>query len=127
MELEATVKLLQPAKSKDEDYLARYDKIITFVVEKVKSEASIYTNIPVVQLPETLNHTLAMMASSLIESFGLINDEAANADSSIKQISEGDTTVSYVDVQTRLAQAMAATGITASHYSALNQVRRVVF
>lgn len=121
------VQLLQPPKSSDAEYKKRYESIIEFVVGKVETEASIYTNIPKNELPESLNHTLAAMASSLIESFGLINDEVASADADIKQISEGDTSVTYVDAQSRLAQAMATSGITASHYAALNQVRRVVF
>lgn len=121
------VQLLQPPKSSDAEYKKRYESIIEFVVGKVETEASIYTNIPKNELPESLNHTLAAMASSLIESFGLINDEVASADADIKQISEGDTSVTYVDAQSRLAQAIATSGITASHYAALNQVRRVVF
>lgn len=121
------VQLLQPPKSSDAEYKKRYESIIEFVVGKVETEASIYTNIPKNELPESLNHTLAAMASSLIESFGLVNNEVASADADIKQISEGDTSVTYVDAQSRLAQAMATSGITASHYAALNQVRRVVF
>ena len=121
------VQLLQPPKSNDAEYKKRYESIIEFVVGKVETEASIYTNIPKNELPESLNHTLAAIASSLIESFVLVNDEVAKADADIKQISEGDTSVTYVDAQSRLVQAMATSGITASHYAALNQVRRVVF
>ena len=127
MDLEAQVKLLQPPKSTEADYLERYNATISFVVQKVKSEASLYTNIPFAELPESLNPSMVMMASNLIESYRLTHDADAIENDDIKQLSEGDTTIAYVDSQERLAKAMETTGLTNNYRAALNKVRRVVF
>ena len=127
MDLEAQVKLLQPPKSTEADYLERYNATITFVVQKVKSEASLYTNIPFAELPESLNPSMVMMASNLIESYRLTHDADAIENEDIKQLSEGDTTIAYADSQDRLSKAMESTGLTNNYRAALNKVRRVVF
>ncbi|MGX7196735.1 hypothetical protein [Enterococcus olivae] len=126
-DLKELVMLLQPPKSDDTEYKETYDKMIDFAINKVRKDVASYTNIPIDELPDSLTETMAMMCFGLLEAFGLVNDEDANADDLIKQTTEGDTTVAYVDRRTRLAQAMAVNSITSDFTAALNRVRRVVF
>lgn len=127
MDVLEMVRLLQPPKSEESAYKEHYEKIISFAASKVKNDVSSYTNIPIDELPERLNETIAMMASNLISGYGLINDADADEAAGIKQISEGDTSVTFADHQTRLAQAMAVTSISSDFVGMLNRERRVVF
>lgn len=127
MDVLEMVRFLQPPKNEEATYKERYEKIIGFAVSKVKNDVSSYTNIPVDELPVRLNETMAMMASNLIGGYGLINDEEADEAAGIKQISEGDTSVTFADHQTRLAQAMAVTSISSDFTATLNRERRVAF
>lgn len=122
----AQLKLLQPPKNQEEDYLANYDQVILFVFDKVVNDVRLYTHIPVEEeLPVCLNQTLVMLASTLIASFGLINDDEANEDESVKRITEGDTTVEFSDNGTRLQKALASSSISGNIKGMLNRVRRL--
>lgn len=120
------LKLLQPPKNQEADYLATYDQIVRFVFDKVMNDVRLYTHIPYEEdLPESINQTIVMMASSLIGSFGLINDDEANSNDEIKKITEGDTSVEFADKGARLQQAFATSSISGNFRGMLNRIRRL--
>lgn len=125
--LKTKLKLLQRPKNPDnEDYMKDYNDTLDFVLDKVLNDVSLYTHIEIKELPDSIFQTIIMMASNLIDSFGLINDEEINKDEGIKQISEGDTSVTYIDRGTRVQQALEASSIERNFRRALNTIRRLL-
>lgn len=126
MELKDKLKLIQqPLQPENTDYMARYDGVIDFVLDKVISDVVLYTHIPQDELPPELAGTIISMASNLIASFGLVNDDAANEDDRVKRVSEGDTSVEYADSGARLQQALQTSSINTNYLAILNKVRRL--
>ncbi|MCT1186492.1 hypothetical protein EFL96_06290 [Lactococcus lactis] len=127
MELKDKLKLMQPPLQTDKvGYMERYDGVIDFVLDKVINDVRLYTHIPEDEnLPASINQTIVMLASNLINSFGLINDDEANADDEVKEISEGDTRVVYSDRASRLQMALSTSSISGDFRGILNSVRRL--
>ncbi|NEX52802.1 hypothetical protein [Lactococcus lactis] len=118
---------MQPPLQTDKvGYMERYDGVIDFVLDKVINDVRLYTHIPEDEnLPASINQTIVMLASNLINSFGLINDDEANADDEVKEISEGDTRVVYSDRASRLQMALSTSSISGDFRGILNSVRRL--
>ncbi|MCT1174163.1 hypothetical protein EFL89_07995 [Lactococcus lactis] len=127
MELKDKLKLMQPPLQTDKvGYMERYEGVIDFVLDKVINDVRLYTHIPEDEnLPASINQTIVMLASNLINSFGLINDDEANADDEVKEISEGDTRVVYSDRASRLQMALSTSSISGDFRGILNSVRRL--
>ncbi|MCT1195262.1 hypothetical protein EFL90_11545 [Lactococcus lactis] len=127
MELKDKLKLMQPPLQTDKvGYMERYDGVIDFVLDKVINDVRLYTHIPEDEnLPASINQTIVMLASNLINSFGLINDDEANADDEVKEISEGDTRVVYSDRASPLQMALSTSSISGDFRGILNSVRRL--
>lgn len=125
--LKTKLKLLQrPKNPENEDYMKDYNDTLDFVLDKVLNDVSLYTHIEIKELPDSIFQTIIMMASNLIDSFGLIDDEEINKDEGIKQISEGDTSVTYIDRGTRVQQALETSSIERNFRRALNTIRRLL-
>ncbi len=123
---EEQIKLLQPPKKTDDDYLKKYDQIVLFVFDKVVNDVRLYTHIPDDEdLPASIDQTIVMLASTLIASFGLLNDDEANEDNSVTRITEGDTSIEFSDSTTRLQLALSTSSISGNFKGTLNRVRRL--
>lgn len=125
-DFEEQLKVLQPPKKVDEEYMKRYNQMLQFVFDKVENDVRLYTHIPIEEeLPVMINQIMILMASSFIVSCGLINDEETNENDSVKRITEGDTSIEYTDRTTLLQKALAASSISGNFKSMLNRVRRL--
>lgn len=121
------LEFLQGAQKPDDDaYMKHYEMVLDFVIDKVLNDVSLYTHIPIEEFPDSIFQTIVMLASNFIDSFGLINDEEANANQDIKEISEGDTRVVYADKRFRLQQSLASSSISGNFKHNLNTVRRLL-
>jgi carbamoylphosphate synthase small subunit len=129
--LKTQLKLFQPAKSQDVDYLTSYESILDFVLKKTLNDVSLYCHIPIDDLPNSISGTIVMMASNLIGSFELANDQtsgAAGSLGSVKSLTEGDTKVDYATPLTtaqKLQQALAIDSIGTDFRYILNRIRRL--
>jgi hypothetical protein len=123
--LKTQLKLLQPSKNQEADYLKSYDSILDFVLDKVLNDVSLYCHIPIEELPDSIFQTVVMMASNLIGSYGLVNDEAANADDRVSETKDGDTDVKFLSPTARLQAALSLSSISSDFRGILNRIRRL--
>ena len=90
--------ILQPKHEKDDEYTKRYSTMIDFILADTIQKVADFINWDVKDLPISIDHTIAIMASNTLGSFGLLDTanetEVANKQQ-VKQISEGDMTVSF--------------------------------
>lgn len=106
------------------DNMPNYDSILEFTLDKVISDISIYTNIPILELPEELEPTMLGLAVQTIDTHQWLvpkDQQVAN----IQSLSEGDTSVSFRS-PSDIYSALQATNTIADNYVLLlNNFRRL--
>lgn len=123
--------ILQPKHEKDDEYTKRYSTMIDFILADTIQKVADFINWDVKDLPISIDHTIAIMASNTLGSFGLLDTanetEVANKQQ-VKQISEGDVTVSFDTKKVgsdKLSDALGANPITSNHKAQLMHYRRL--
>lgn len=106
------------------DNMPNYDSVLEFTLDKVISDISIYTNIPILELPEELEPTMLGLAVQTIDTHQWLvpkDQQVAN----VQSLSEGDTSVSFRS-PSDIYSALQATNTIADNYVLLlNNFRRL--
>lgn len=106
------------------DNMPNYDSVLEFTLDKVISDISIYTNIPILELPEELEPTMLGLAVQTIDTHQWLvpkDQQVAN----VQSLSEGDTSVSFRS-PSDIYSALQATNTIADNYVLLlNSFRRL--
>lgn len=106
------------------DIAPNYDSVLEFTLEKVISDVSIYTNIPILELPEELEPTILGLAVQTIDTHQWLVPKDQQVEN-IQSLSEGDTSVSFrspIDIYSAL---QAINTITDNYVLLLNNFRRL--
>ena len=106
------------------DNMTNYDSILEFTLDKVISDISIYTNIPILELPEELEPTMLGLAVQTIDTHQWLVPKDQQI-GNVQSLSEGDTSVSFRS-PSDIYSALQATNTIADNYVLLlNNFRRL--
>ncbi len=130
--IEDFLKILQPAHDKNNaEYETKYSSIIGFILSDTIQKVADFINWDVKDLPDQLDSTIAMMASSTLGFFGLLDTDAeiekANKQQ-VKQITEGDVSISFDSKKVgsdKLSDALGNNPITGNYKAQLLHYRRL--
>ena len=101
-----------------------YDNVLEFTLEKVISDVSIYTNIPILELPEELEPTILGLAVQTIDTHQWLVPKDQQVEN-IQSLSEGDTSVSFRSPSDIYSALQAINTITDNYVLLLNNFRRL--
>ena len=101
-----------------------YDSVLEFTLEKVISDVSIYTNIPILELPEELEPTILGLAVQTIDTHQWLVPKDQQVEN-IQSLSEGDTSVSFRSPSDIYSALQAINTITDNYVLLLNNFRRL--
>ena len=104
------------------DNAPNYDS--EFTLEKVISDDSIYTNIPILELPEELEPTILGLAVQTIDTHQWLVPKDQQV-GNIQSLSEGDTSVSFRSPSDIYSALQAINTITDNYVLLLNNFRRL--
>ena len=100
------------------------DSVLEFTLEKVISDVSIYTNIPILELPEELEPTILGLAVQTIDTHQWLVPKDQQVEN-IQSLSEGDTSVSFRSPSDIYSALQAINTITDNYVLLLNNFRRL--
>lgn len=106
------------------DNAPNYDGVLEFTLEKVISDVSIYTNIPILELPEELEPTILGLAVQTIDTHQWLVPKDQQVEN-IQSLSEGDTSVSFRSPSDIYSALQAIDTITDNYVLLLNNFRRL--
>lgn len=106
------------------DNAPNYDSVLEFTLEKVISDVSIYTNIPILELPEELEPTILGLAVQTIDTHQWLVPRDQQVEN-IQSLSEGDTSVSFRSPSDIYSALQAIDTITDNYVLLLNNFRRL--
>lgn len=106
------------------DNAPNYDSVLEFTLEKVISDVSIYTNIPILELPEELEPTILGLAEQTIDTHQWLVPKDQQV-GNIQSLSEGDTSVSFRSPSDIYSALQAINTITDNYVLLLNNFRRL--
>ncbi|BBD48299.1 hypothetical protein LJCM5343_17870 [Lactobacillus paragasseri] len=106
------------------DNAPNYDSVLEFTLEKVISDVSIYTNIPILELPEELEPTILGLAVQTIDTHQWLVPKDQQVEN-IQSLSEGDTSVSFRSPSDIYSALQAIDTITDNYVLLLNNFRRL--
>lgn len=106
------------------DNAPNYDSVLEFTLEKVISDVSIYTNIPILELPEELEPTILRLAVQTIDTHQWLVPKDQQV-GNIQSLSEGDTSVSFRSPSDIYSALQAINTITDNYVLLLNNFRRL--
>lgn len=106
------------------DNAPNYDSVLEFTLEKVISDVSIYTNIPILELPEELEQTILGLAVQTIDTHQWLVPKDQQV-GNIQSLSEGDTSVSFRSPSDIYSALQAINTITDNYVLLLNNFRRL--
>ncbi|MGQ5708822.1 hypothetical protein [Lactobacillus sp. PSON] len=116
----SSVKLLMPNVNENPNY----DEIIDFTLTKVITDVSIYTNIPIEELPEELEPTFVSLAIQVLNTYELLVPYGQKT-SNVGSLTEGDTSVTFRTPSEAYVALQNANTITDNYVNLLNYFRRV--
>lgn len=133
------IEILNPPVNDNPEYMAWYNQVIGFALDKVLNDVSLYTHIPKDELPEEIDQTIVMMVSNLLGSFSLLDnwldpdsENETSENGEIKRITEGDTSVEFsgstniaANRNARLQEALTLNSISSNFLAILNSIRRI--
>lgn len=120
---EATIEAKKEAAKKREEL---YEEILTFALSKTIRDVSNYTNIPVDELPEELDHTMASMAVQLIDTHNFLSVVDSNVDNgNVQSLTEGDTSITFKSKSDVYSAMQTANSVTDNYADTLNNFRKV--
>ena len=106
------------------DDMPNYDSVLEFTLDKVISDISIYTNIPILELPEALEPTILGLAVQTIDTHQWLVPKDQQV-GNIQSLSEGDTSVSFRSPSDIYSALQATNTITDNYVMLLNNFRRL--
>lgn len=106
------------------DNAPNYDSVLEFTLEKVISDISIYTNIPILELPEELEPTILGLTVQTIDTHQWLVPKDQQVEN-IQSLSEGDTSVSFRSPSDIYSALQAINTITDNYVLLLNNFRRL--
>ena len=106
------------------DNAPNYDSVLEFTLEKVISDVSIYTNIPILELPEELEPTILGLAVQTIDTHQWLVPKDQQV-GNIQSLSEGDTSVSFRSPSDIYSALQAINTSTDNYVLLLNIFRRL--
>lgn len=106
------------------DNAPNYDSVLEFTLEKVISDVSTYTNIPILELPEELEPTILGLAVQTIDTHQWLVPKDQQVEN-IQSLSEGDTSVSFRSPSDIYSALQAINTITDNYVLLLNNFRRL--
>lgn len=106
------------------DNAPNYDSVLEFTLEKVISDVSIYTNIPILELPEELEPTILGLAVQTTDTHQWLVPKDQQVEN-IQSLSEGDTSVSFRSPSDIYSALQAINTITDNYVLLLNNFRRL--
>ncbi len=106
------------------DNMSNYDSILEFTLDKVISDISIYTNIPILELPEELEPTMLGLAVQTIDTHQWLVPKDQQV-GNVQSLSEGDTSVSFRSPSDIYSALQATNIITDNYVLLLNSFRRL--
>ena len=106
------------------DNMPNYDSVLEFTLDKVISDISIYTNIPILELPEELEPTMLGLAVQTIDTHQWLVPKDKQV-GNVQSLSEGDTSVSFRSRRDIYSALQATNTITVNYVLLLNNFRRL--
>ena len=106
------------------DNMPNYDSILEFTLDKVISDISIYTNIPILELPEELEPTMLGLAVQTIDTHQWLVPKDQQV-GNVQSLSEGDTSVSFRSPSDIYSALQAINTIAYNYVLLLNNFRRL--
>lgn len=106
------------------DNMPNYDSVLGFTLDKVISDISIYTNIPILELPEELEPTMLGLAVQTIDTHQWLVPKDQQV-GNVQSLSEGDTSVSFRSPSDIYSALQATNTITDNYVLLLNSFRRL--
>ena len=106
------------------DNMPNYDSVLEFTLEKVISDVSIYTNIPILELPEELEPTMLGLAVQTIDTHQWLVPKDQQV-GNVQSLSEGDTSVSFRSPSDIYSALQAINTIADNYVLLLNNFRRL--
>lgn len=106
------------------DNMPNYDSVLEFTLEKVISDVSIYTNIPILEIPEALEPTILGLAVQTIDTHQWLVPKDQQI-GNVQSLSEGDTSVSFRSPSDIYSALQATNTITDNYVLLLNNFRRL--
>ena len=106
------------------DNMPNYDSILEFTLDKVISDISIYTNIPILELPEELEPTMLGLAVQTIDTHQWLVPKDQQV-GNVQSLSEGDTSVSFRSPSDIYSALQAINTIADNSVLLLNNFRRL--
>ena len=106
------------------DNMPNYDSILEFTLDKVISDISIYTNIPILELPEELEPTMLGLAVQTINTHQWLVPKDQQV-GNVQSLSEGDTSVSFRSPSDIYSALQAINTIADNYVLLLNNFRRL--
>ena len=106
------------------DNMPNYDSILEFTLDKVISDISIYTNIPILELPEELEPTMLGLAVQTIDTHQWLVPKDQQV-GNVQSLSEGDTSVSFGSPSDIYSALQAINTIADNYVLLLNNFRRL--
>ena len=106
------------------DNMPNYDSILEFTLDKVISDISIYTNIPILELPEELEPTMLGLAVQTIDTHQWLVPKDQQV-GNVQSLSEGDTSVSFRSPSDIYSALQAPNTIADNYVLLLNNFRRL--
>lgn len=106
------------------DNMPNYDSILEFTLDKVISDISIYTNIPILELPEELEPTMLGLAVQTIDTHQWLVPKDQQV-GNVQSLSEGDTSVSFRSPSDIYSALQAINTIADNYVLLLNNFRRL--
>ena len=106
------------------DNMPNYDSILEFTLDKVISDISIYTNIPILELTEELEPTMLGLAVQTIDTHQWLVPKDQQV-GNVQSLSEGDTSVSFRSPSDIYSALQAINTIADNYVLLLNNFRRL--
>ena len=106
------------------DNMPNYDSILEFTLDKVISDISIYTNIPILELPEELEPTMLGLAVQTIDTHQWLVPKDQQV-GHVQSLSEVDTSVSFRSPSDIYSALQAINTIADNYVLLLNNFRRL--
>lgn len=116
------LKLLSPVDTEQEE--TDYKLIMGFTLDKVFDDVSAYVHIPIDELPEQLDNTIISLCLTAIAENGLLS-VINGGGGDVTNISEGDTSVTFMNPLTAYTTLNSGTTITSNSLVVLNSFRTV--
>lgn len=100
-----------------------YDLILFYALVKSINDVANYCNIPVEELPESLDYTIVAMAHQLIDTHGYLNTNGNNKN--VASLSEGDASISFRSPADFYQSLSSINSISDNFITILDNFRRV--